>query len=142
MSEVEIKAKIEEIESMIKMLEERKNSLLKALEALSMAYKFENKFEFNPPIPKDSGDFKNFLMPKILNAHKEVRARLQQVLNYELPILFVDTRFAAELVNKNRSHELRTWAKPEDIELTMFYILNRTQKGIRPSLKDTLQYII
>jgi len=71
LSEVEIKAKIEEIESMIKMLEERKNSLLKALEALSMAYKFENKFEFNPPIPKDSGAFKNFLMPKILNAHKD-----------------------------------------------------------------------
>jgi hypothetical protein len=71
MSEAEIKAKLEEVDSLLRMLEERKKSLLKALEALKMSIRFENKFEFNPPIPKDSGAFKNFLMPKILNAHKD-----------------------------------------------------------------------
>jgi hypothetical protein len=71
LSEVEIEARLEEVELTLKMLEERKQSLLKALEAAKMAHRLENRFEFNPPIPKNSGAFKNFLIPKILEAHRE-----------------------------------------------------------------------
>ncbi|MGQ9470025.1 MAG: hypothetical protein ACUVTD_09470 [Nitrososphaerales archaeon] len=39
--------------------------------ALMMTYKLENKFDFNPPTPKESRPFKNFLIPKVLDAHKE-----------------------------------------------------------------------
>ena len=71
MSEVEIKARLEEVELTLKILEERKQSLLKALEAAKTARKLENRFEFNPPVPKNSGAFKSFLIPKILGSHKE-----------------------------------------------------------------------
>lgn len=71
MSEVEIKAKIEEVDSILRMLEERKSNLLKAVEALKMTHKFDNRFDFNPSIPKDFRAFKNFLIPKILEDHKE-----------------------------------------------------------------------
>jgi len=67
---------------------------------------------------------------------------LSPVLNYEIPVLFVDTQTAAKLVNENKSPESIVKAQPEHVELMIFYILNRTQKGIRPSLKDTLQYVL
>ncbi|MEM3383820.1 MAG: hypothetical protein QXD42_05075 [Nitrososphaerales archaeon] len=71
MSESEIKAKIEEVDSILRMLEERKSNLLKALEALKMTHKFDNRFDFNPPIPKDAKPLKNFLIPRVLEIHKE-----------------------------------------------------------------------
>jgi len=36
-----------------------------------MSISFENKFEFNPPIHRESRPFKNFLIPKVLEAHRE-----------------------------------------------------------------------
>lgn len=67
--------------------------------------------------------------------------RYRQILMYEVPVLFVDGEQAAELVLKNRSTAQKL-ADKRDVERALFLILNKTQKGIRPSLKDTLQFMI
>ena len=61
-----------------------------------------------------------------------------ELLDYELPVIFVDSQ---EIVTKLNGIDRRS-ITPVDIERTIFYIINRTQKRIPPSLKDTLQYCI
>jgi hypothetical protein len=70
MSEKEIKSKIEEIELLKRILEERRSNLLKALE-LTSTQPLENIFEFDILIPKDSGPVKKFLISKILETFKQ-----------------------------------------------------------------------
>lgn len=78
----------------------------------------------------------------LTDRYDEEAMKLRSILNYEIPTLFIDTQIAAELVNKSKKSELKLRTLPEHVELMMFYIVNRTQKGIRPSLKDALQYVI
>jgi DGQHR domain-containing protein len=67
--------------------------------------------------------------------------RFRQILNYEVPVLFVDGEGAAHLVASHSDNLLKPTER-RDIERALFLILNKTQKGIRPSLKDTLQFMI
>jgi DGQHR domain-containing protein len=67
--------------------------------------------------------------------------RFKEILNYEVPVLFVDGEGAARLV-ASQSEDLLRPTERRDIERALFLILNKTQKGIRPSLKDTLQFMI
>jgi DGQHR domain-containing protein len=62
-----------------------------------------------------------------------------ELMNYELPVVFIDTRKAAERISSNT---LGQTTAPEDIERATFFIVNKTQKGINPSLKDALLYRI
>ena len=66
-----------------------------------------------------------------------------QILNYEVPVLFLDSESAAKVLHTNGE---RTFAgknvRPEDVERVVFYTLNKTQRGIAPSLKDMLQLLI
>ncbi|MDR2700036.1 MAG: DGQHR domain-containing protein [Nitrososphaerota archaeon] len=63
------------------------------------------------------------------------------LMDYELPIVFIDSTRASEkistIIEKNVGELL-----PQDIEKTIFFIVNKTQRGISPSLKDALQYSI
>ena len=70
-SEEIIKSKLEEVNLLLKILEERKSNLLKALEALKMTGKIGNRYEFNPPIPKDAKPIQSFLIPRVLETHRE-----------------------------------------------------------------------
>lgn len=65
----------------------------------------------------------------------------RQILAYEVPVLFVDGEQAAKLVLANKTTAPKPTEK-RDVERALFLILNKTQKGIRPSLKDTLQFMI
>jgi DGQHR domain-containing protein len=67
--------------------------------------------------------------------------KYRQILTFEVPVLFVDTEQAARLVQTGKGATQKSTDK-RDIERALFLILNKTQKGIRPSLKDTLQFMI
>lgn len=63
------------------------------------------------------------------------------LMEYELPVVFVDSSGASEKLNlKNKGSNISLSA--EDIEKTIFFIVNKTQRGISPSLKDALLYTI
>jgi len=61
-----------------------------------------------------------------------------ELMDYELPVIFIDSQEATEFL----SHLQSIKASPEDIERTVFFIINKTQNRISPSLRDSLQYCI
>jgi DGQHR domain-containing protein len=63
------------------------------------------------------------------------------LMDYELPVVFVDSARATGKV-KSELGDVNDGFSPEDIERTVFFIVNKTQKGISPSLKDALLYRI
>jgi DGQHR domain-containing protein len=63
------------------------------------------------------------------------------MMDYEFPVVFVDSNRAAQKIQeKDLQHAASLSA--EDIERTIFFIVNKTQRGISPSLKDALLYSI
>jgi len=63
------------------------------------------------------------------------------LMSYEFPVVFVDSaaatkKIASEIVQNENGFS------SEDIERTIFFVVNKTQKGISPSLKDALLYRI
>jgi len=58
--------------------------------------------------------------------------------NYEVPVTFVDSTNAIKVMHKEKQLELNE----SDIEKLAFFIINKTQRRLSPSLKDTLQYCI
>ena len=63
------------------------------------------------------------------------------LMDYELPVVFVDSKGAAEKIKAKESKNL-SLLSAEDIEKTIFFIVNKTQRGISPSLRDALLYSI
>jgi len=61
-----------------------------------------------------------------------------KLMDYELPVIFIDSYEAAIFFNHNE----RMKTSAVDIERTIFFIINKTQNRISPSLKDALQYSI
>ncbi len=62
----------------------------------------------------------------------------QTLMNYELPVTFIDSKQAIDGLNHSQGSNLT----PIDIERLAFFIFNKTQHRLNPSLKDTLQYCI
>jgi len=63
------------------------------------------------------------------------------LMNYEFPVVFFDSASAAEKIrNVQTLSELQF--SSEDVERTIFFVVNKTQRGISPSLKDALLYRI
>ena len=63
------------------------------------------------------------------------------LMNYEIPIVFVNSNQVAQKISSSKSKSEQT-IEAEDLERAMFFIVNKTQKGINPSLKDALLYRI
>jgi DGQHR domain-containing protein len=61
------------------------------------------------------------------------------LMDYELPMVFIDTREAASKTN-GVNKEGKNQISPEDLERAIFFVVNKTQKGISSSLKDALLY--
>lgn len=83
-------------------------------------------------------------------AEEEIQ-KLEQLLDFEIPVHFIDANSAVERMESLVTPELREnmlkelnkeELDPEDIERVHFFVINKTQKAIRPSLKDTLAYLI
>ena len=66
---------------------------------------------------------------------------VEATLDYDVNVTFVDTVRAAE-EGKKSVEDPDVTLGPEDVERTLFIIINKTQKSIRPSLNDTLMYKI
>jgi len=82
---------------------------------------------------------------------KEEIERLNDLLDFEVPVHFIDANAAAkhmeDLIDPEaKENMLKELGKerlgPEDVERVHFFVINKTQKAIRPSLKDTLSYLI
>ncbi len=76
---------------------------------------------------------------------------LEELLDFEIPVHFIDSESAVErmrsLVTPEQKEDmLRELNKKEldyeDVERVHFFVINKTQKAIRTSLKDTLAYLI
>ncbi|MHC3129887.1 MAG: DGQHR domain-containing protein [Candidatus Bathyarchaeota archaeon] len=63
------------------------------------------------------------------------------LMNYEIPIVFVNSKQLAQKISSSKRKSEQT-IEAEDLERAMFFIVNKTQKGINPSLKDALLYRI
>ena len=77
-----------------------------------------------------------FVFSKILGA-----SLFSDLMDYEFPVVFVDSAGAAEKVKEKEAQKANPLSA-EDIERTIFFIVNKTQRGISPSLKDALLYSI
>jgi DGQHR domain-containing protein len=60
-----------------------------------------------------------------------------KLMNFELAVIFVDSNKASSFLEKRG-----IITTPEDIEKAIFYVINKTQKRLSPSLEDSLQYSI
>ena len=73
---------------------------------------------------------------------------LEELLEFELPVTFVDSEGAAkvatEMIDKSvLERELhKSELNADDIERVFFFVINKTQKAVNPSLKDVLMYTI
>lgn len=83
-------------------------------------------------------------------AEEEI-AKYEELLNFEIPVHFIDAESAVKRLDKVATPEakenmLKELGKdrlgPEDVERVHFFVINKTQKAIRPALKDTLAYLI
>ena len=72
------------------------------------------------------------------NYDTDYESSIDTFLDYEIPVTFVNSKQAVEKINNEDELSL----VPPDIERAVFYIINKTQKRISPSLADTLQYCI
>lgn len=63
------------------------------------------------------------------------------LMDYEIPIVFINSRSVAQKVSSDKNG-IKQEINAEDLERAMFFIVNKTQKGINPSLKDALLYRI
>ncbi|MFZ7137848.1 MAG: DGQHR domain-containing protein [archaeon] len=58
------------------------------------------------------------------------------LMDYELPIVFLNSNEISKKISSSTQNEVDA----VDLERAMFFIVNKTQKGINPSLRDTLLY--
>jgi DGQHR domain-containing protein len=77
-----------------------------------------------------------FLFTKSLGADL-----FSNLMDFELPVVFIDSTGAAQKI-KPKEIKDNIPLSAEDIEKTIFFIVNKTQRGISPSLKDALLYSI
>lgn len=63
------------------------------------------------------------------------------LMNYEFPVVFIDSKGAADRIRRQESKQADSLSA-EDIEKAIFFVVNKTQRGISPSLKDALLYSI
>jgi len=72
---------------------------------------------------------------------------LSDLLDFELPVTFVDSSIAAQVATEKidkaiLKREHKTRLDEDDVERVLFFVINKTQKGINASLKDALMYLI
>ena len=65
--------------------------------------------------------------------------RYSLLMDYELPIVFLNSKNIAEKIS-SLTDDNKSFVDAEDLERAMFFIVNKTQKGINPSLRDALLY--
>ncbi len=71
---------------------------------------------------------------------RESQALKELLDSYEVPVTFVDTRMVMERIRELAPPDMKI--EPSHAEMAYFFIVNKTQKAVNPSLKDQLAYNI
>jgi DGQHR domain-containing protein len=69
---------------------------------------------------------------------EELIKKYTELLSFEVPIVFVDSKAIIEKMNRESDEGLNV--KQSELEGAFFFIINKTQKPVNPSLKDELAY--
>ncbi|MFA5267561.1 MAG: DGQHR domain-containing protein [Methanoregula sp.] len=69
---------------------------------------------------------------------EELIKKYTELLSFEIPIVFVDSKAIIEKMRKESPNNLSI--KQSELEGAFFFIINKTQKPVNPSLKDELAY--
>ncbi len=69
---------------------------------------------------------------------EELIKKYMDLLSFEIPIVFVDSKAIIEKMRKESPENLTV--KQSELEGAFFFIINKTQKPVNPSLKDELAY--
>ncbi len=69
---------------------------------------------------------------------EELIKKYTDLLSFEIPIVFVDAKAIIEKMRKESPDNLTI--KQSELEGAFFFIINKTQKPVNPSLKDELAY--
>jgi DGQHR domain-containing protein len=69
---------------------------------------------------------------------EELIKKYIELLSFEIPIVFVDSKAIIEKMRQESSENLTI--KQSELEGAFFFIINKTQKPVNPSLKDELAY--
>ena len=83
-------------------------------------------------------EFKDFIKNNDFNVDNGVIEQYYELLNFELPIVLVNSIKLSDEVRTER--KLPEDIDPIDIERAFFFIINKTQKSVNASLKDELAY--
>ena len=69
---------------------------------------------------------------------EELIKKYTELLHFEIPIVFVDSKAIIEKMREESPDNLSI--KQSELEGAFFFIINKTQKPVNPSLKDELAY--
>jgi len=83
-------------------------------------------------------DLKKIHTQCLLPQKDEIIKDYQNKLSFEIPIVFVDSMEIIEKIHSKYKGTIQLTT--EDLEGTFFFIINKTQKPVNPSLKDELAY--
>ena len=83
-------------------------------------------------------EIKNLQLKHSLQNREELIKKYSELLSFEIPIVFVDINAIIEKMNRDSDGELSI--KQSELEGAFFFIINKTQKPVNPSLKDELAY--
>ncbi len=83
-------------------------------------------------------EIKKLQVKHSLSNREELIEKYIELLSFEIPIVFVDSK---AIVEKMRAESIDNLSiKQSELEGAFFFIINKTQKPVNPSLKDELAY--
>lgn len=83
-------------------------------------------------------DIKKLQVKHSVPNREELIKKYTDLLSFEIPIVFVDAKAIIEQMRKESAENLTI--KQSELEGAFFFIINKTQKPVNPSLKDELAY--
>ena len=83
-------------------------------------------------------EIKKLQVKHSLSNREELIKKYIELLSFEIPIVFVDSKAIIEKMREESPYN-RT-IKQSELEGAFFFIINKTQKPVNPSLKDELAY--
>ena len=76
-------------------------------------------------------------MHSLANRDELIKKHIK-LLEFEIPIVFVDSNAILKKLKKESNNQLNI--KQSELDGAFFFIINKTQKPVNPSLKDELAY--
>lgn len=84
-------------------------------------------------------EFKELIQKGKFNVNDEIYNLFSELMRFEIPIVFLDSKRIIEKMSED--NKKMNQLKPIDVDRACFFIINKTQKPVNPSLKDELAYL-